>query len=260
MPEIYTCSLIWVAGFAILGWVYAVMARHYSHVDSMWSLFMLIVAIQTAMMQDSLSARGLFVLIAAGLWSVRLSAYITLRNWGKEDYRYETIRQNNEPYFWLKSIYIVYGFQALLAWLIAYPLYVAVASSVEWQWLDVLAALLFVFGFLYEAIADWQLYQFKGKAENAGRVMNAGLWRYSRHPNYFGESLVWWAFALFALSSGSLMALFSAVLMNLLLLKVSGVALMEKTIPQRKPAYADYMATTNAFIPGKPKKSGMHDA
>lgn len=253
MSMLYLHCLYAILAFALCGWLLSFALKHYSHVDSMWSLFMLLAAYTTALFQTDWSLRGQLVLLLATLWGLRLSLFITWRNWGKEDYRYETIRQNNEPHFWLKSIYIVFGFQAVLAWLISYPLYIAVNETQPLNALDALALVLFMVGLYWEVVADWQMARFKQQPNNQQRVMNQGLWRYSRHPNYFGECLIWWGFALFALATGDAWAILSASLMTLLLLKVSGVALMEKTITQRRPDYAAYIEQTNAFIPGLPK-------
>lgn len=251
---IYVYCLYAVLAFALSGWLLSLATRHYSHVDSMWSLFMLMVACASAIFSNDLALRAQLVLLCVTLWALRLSLFITWRNWGQEDYRYETIRQNNEPHFWFKSLYIVFALQAVLAWLVAYPLHASIQSSADLHLLDVLALLLWLTGLVWEVVADQQLARFKANPDNRGKVLNTGLWRYSRHPNYFGECLVWWGFALFALAAGQALGLVSALLMTLLLLKVSGVALLEKTIQQRRPEYAAYVATTNAFIPGMPKK------
>lgn len=251
---VYLYCLYAILLFALCGWILSFVTRHYSHVDSMWSLFMTVSAYTTALFYNTLSVRGMLLLAAVTLWSLRLSLFITWRNWGKEDYRYETIRQNNEPYFWFKSIYIVFGLQAVLAWLISYPLFAGISSIQPLQVIDALATLLFVTGLYWEVVADWQLARFKAKPEHAQAVMDKGLWRYSRHPNYFGECLIWWGFSLFGLAAGSPWSLAAGVLMTLLLLKVSGVSLLEKTIETRRPAYKAYIASTNAFIPGLPRQ------
>ena len=121
-----------------------------------------------------------------------------------------------------------------------------------------LACLLWLAGFLVETIADNQLYHFKSNSDNRGKVLRSGLWKYSRHPNYFGECLVWWAFYLFALSVGAWWTIFSPLLMTLLLLKVSGVSLMEKDITERRPQYRDDVENTSAFIPWKPRNSKIY--
>lgn len=257
---IYYYALIAILTFALCGWLLSFATRHYSHVDSMWSLFIAITAYVTAIFTYDLSLRAALVLAAVTLWALRLSIFLTWRNWGKEDHRYETIRINNEPFFVFKSVYIIFAFQGVLAWLISYPVYSAVSSHTPLQWLDYAGLSLFVIGFYWEVVADWQLMQFRAQPEHDAAVMNHGLWRYSRHPNYFGEALIWWGFALLAATDGNVFIWFSPVLMTFLLLKFSGVYLMEQTIHRRRPGYREYVATTNAFIPGLPKsKRADHD-
>ena len=185
------------------------------------------------------------------IWSLRLSIYITARNRGKpEDYRYKTIRANNDPGFAFKSLYIVFGLQGVLAWLVALPLLPAIASDSALTTLDLVAATLWLVGFIFEAVGDYQLSRFKAREDSKGRVLETGLWRYTRHPNYFGEFCIWWAFYLFAVTSGGWWTIVSPILLSLLLLKVSGVAMLEKTISKRRPKYDEYIRRTNAFFPG----------
>jgi steroid 5-alpha reductase family enzyme len=251
---IYAYSLVAIGLFALWGWLFSLARRNVTHVDSMWSLFFVIATFSSCMLMHELSTRILLVLILLTLWALRLFVYLTWRNWGQhEDLRYVKIRQNNEPHFWLKSIVIIFGLQAILAWIISISLFGAVTSHATINGLDYLGIALFVFGFVWESIADWQLSRFKANPNNKGKVLNSGLWRYSRHPNYFGECCVWWAFYLFALAGGAWWAIISPILMTLLLLKVSGVSLLESTIVGRRPAYADYIKNTNAFFPGLPK-------
>ena len=134
------------------------------------------------------------------------------------------------------------------------PLAAAIYQPVELNTWHFVAIALFITGFLFETASDWQLVNFKRHAENKNRVLSSGLWRYSRHPNYFGEAVVWWSFFLFAMGSGAVWTVFAPVLMTLLLLKVSGVTLMEKDISERRPAYREYIETTSAFIPWLPKQ------
>jgi steroid 5-alpha reductase family enzyme len=154
--------------------------------------------------------------------------HITVRNHGQpEDRRYQKIRANNQPNFAFKSLYIVFGFQALLAWIVALP-FLAIVRLQDLGVLSLLGALIAAVGIVFEAVADAQLESFRVNAANKGRVLDTGLWRYSRHPNYFGECCVWWGFGLMALSTGAWWALASPLLMTLLLLKVSG------SVPARK--------------------------
>lgn len=250
---LYLYALLAILTFALCGWFLSFATRHYTHVDSMWSLFMALTAYTTAIFVFDLSLRAQLVLLAVTLWSLRLSIYLTLRNWGKEDHRYDTIRKNNEPHFWFKSLYIIFAFQAVLAWLISYPLYVAVSSQAALNAWDVIGFSLLTIGLYWEVVADWQLSRFRAMPDNQQRVLNTGLWRYTRHPNYFGECLVWWGFAVIGAATDNPWVWLSPVVMTLLLLKVSGVSLMEQTIHSRRPGYADYVKNTNAFIPGLPK-------
>jgi len=180
-----------------------------------------------------------------------------VRNWGEpEDRRYQEIRRNNEPHFGLKSLYIVFGLQGFLAWVISIPLLFTLYPVTNFHWLDAVAVLLWLVGFIFESLADWQLFRFRRDDANQGKVLDSGLWRYSRHPNYFGEFCIWWGFYLLAIPTGGWWTIYAPALMTLLLLKVSGVLLMEKGIGSRRPAYQAYIERTNAFIPGKPCDSG----
>jgi len=232
--DVYFYSLYAIGAFAMLGWGISLLTKQVSHVDSMWSLFFLIAGLTVAYCSQPLGDRAWLVLGLLALWSIRLSAYITWRNRGHEDIRYIEIAKNNEPNFWLKSIYIVFGLQGVLAGIISIVLFAAInASEAGLTALDYAAAALVLFGFCWESIADWQLSIFKADSDNAGKVLDNGLWGLSRHPNYFGECCVWWGFFLFALSAGAWWAVISPILMTLLLLKVSGVSLLESTITGR---------------------------
>jgi steroid 5-alpha reductase family enzyme len=248
---IYLVALGAILAIAALAWVVSVLLQNVSFVDSLWSLFFLVAAIVFAVELESISARSALVLALVAIWAVRLSLHITVRNWGEpEDHRYQAIRTNNEPGFVVKSLYIVFGLQGLLAWIIAAPLLPAMAATTDLGALDYIAVALWLFGFFFEAVGDYQLSRFKADPDSSGRVLNTGLWQYTRHPNYFGEFCIWWAFWLFAASSGAWWTVFSPLLMSFLLLRVSGVAMLEQTIEERRPEYAEYARSTNAFFPG----------
>ena len=252
--QIYLYGLCAMLALGFAGWLISLYRNNVTHVDSMWSLFFVVGAITYASQITNLSSRSMVVLSLLVLWALRLCIYLTWRNWGPhEDHRYAAIRSNNSPGFAFKSLYIIFGLQAALAWIISMPLLGALNSSQPMNMLDYAGIALLSFGLIWETLADWQLSAFKAKPQNKAKVLNTGVWRYSRHPNYFGECCVWWGFYLLALAAGAWWALPSALLMTLLLLKVSGVALLEQTITERRPEYAEYIRTTNAFIPGCPK-------
>jgi steroid 5-alpha reductase family enzyme len=248
---------------AILLWLVSLQKRDVSIVDSFWSLMILLSGLVFFISTEQLGERSYLVFTLAVIWAIRLSAYISWRNRGKpEDFRYQQIRANNEPYFNYKSLYIVFGLQAVLAWIVSLPLLSAIdsqgSSDSDLYWLDYLALALWLFGMFFEVIGDAQLARFKADAANKGKVMAQGLWRYTRHPNYFGEFCIWWAFFIFALAAGYWWSIISPVLMSLLLLKVSGVSLLEKDIHERRPAYAQYRQRTSAFFPWWPKTIKPH--
>jgi steroid 5-alpha reductase family enzyme len=240
---------------ATLTWLLSLPLRNVAIVDSLWSLLLFAAGVVYALGADPRAPRLAFVLWLAALWAARLSIYITARSIGKgEDARYQAIRARNEPHFQWKSLYLVFWLQALLAWIISLPLLGAFASNQPVGWLDYAGILLWTTGMLFEAGGDWQLARFKRNPANAGAVMNRGFWRYTRHPNYFGEFCVWWGFFLIALSAGAWWSAPGALLISFLLLRVSGVTLLEKDIGNRRPQYADYVLKTNAFFPGPPRK------
>jgi len=242
-----------LVALAFATWLVSLWRRDASIVDGMWPVFIAAAALVYAQSAMPLDARALAALALLLVWAARLCIHITVRNHGQpEDRRYQKIRANNPP-FWIRSLYIVFGLQAVLAWIVALPFMAITRESSNVAVLDVLGFALAGFGLLYEAVADWQLERFKSRPENRGRVLDTGLWRYSRHPNYFGECCTWWGFGLLALATGAWWALASPLLMTVLLLKVSGVTMLESDIGERRPEYARYRRETNAFLPGAPR-------
>lgn len=244
------------AAIALLTWFASLAYRDASLVDRVWSLCIVGAGFAYAAALLQTGPRTAWMLGIAGLWALRLSLYITWRNWGEpEDRRYQAIRARNEPHFALKSLVLVFALQAVLAWIVSAPLLAGVSASREWSALDTAGFVVAAFGLVFETAADWQMARFKADPAHQGRVMDRGLWRYSRHPNYFGECCVWWGLYLMALAAGGAWSIVSPLLMTVLLLKVSGVSLLEKDIGERRPAYRDYVARTNAFVPGPPRKA-----
>ena len=188
-------------------------------------------------------------------WALRLSAYIFERNRGRpEDRRYRAMREKRGQSFWWRSLYVVFLSQALLAWIVSWPTLAAIASPRPINWLDAAGTTLWLFGLTWETVADRQLARFLAGDRDQNAVMDRGLWRYSRHPNYFGECCAWWGLFLVAAAGGAWWTIVSPLLLTWLLLKVSGVALTEKDIAERRPAYRDYLRRTSAFIPWPPPR------
>lgn len=238
-------------------WLLSLPLRNVSIVDSLWSLLPAAAGISYAsqLAPRPLGTRAIVVLALLLAWALRLSVYITVRNAGHgEDRRYQAIRARNEPGFAFKSLYLVFALQAVLAWVLSLVLLASLRSPAPWNpWLDVPGALLAALGLAWETIGDWQLSRFKRDPANRGRVMDRGLWRYSRHPNYFGESCVWWGLWLLALGAGGAWSIVSPLMITFMLLRVSGVTLLEQDLRERRPDYRQYIQRTNAFFPGRPR-------
>jgi steroid 5-alpha reductase family enzyme len=233
-------------------WAASVPKRDVSIVDSAWAFLVLVPALVVAGVLPQVGPRAAVVLGLATAWALRLSGYIAWRHRGEpEDRRYQAIRRRNEPHFAWKSLYLVFGLQALLGWLVAAPLMAAVASPAPWNALDALGLALAAFGLLFETVADAQLARFRADPRNRGQVMDRGLWRYSRHPNYFGECCLWWGLWLVGAAAGAWWTVLSPLLMTVLLLKVSGVPLLEQDLGRHRPGYAEYVRRTPTFVPWK---------
>ncbi len=245
------------AGVASLTWVASLARRDVSLVDRVWSFVIAVPVLAYAwVLPPAGDACFTVMAVLLVLWAVRLAAYVSWRNWGHgEDRRYQAIRARNGPSFPLTSLVYVFFLQAVLAWLVSLPFLAVLARPGSWSALAALGAALAALGFAFEAVGDQQLAACKADPANRGKVMDRGVWRYSRHPNYFGECCVWWGFFLMAVPAGGWWSIVSPLVMTGLLLKVSGVALLEKDIGERRPAYRDYIARTNAFFPGPPKKA-----
>jgi len=265
----------WALGAACLlaglTWLLSVVKRDVSVVDGVWSLLILGSALVGSWLLNGAAGATHPAMLLLAAWALRLAIHITWRGWGEpEDHRYQIIRARNQPNFAFKSLYLVFALQAVLAWIVSFPLLAMATTAAQSgsgeasaPWLVAAGLALSAAGLVYEAIADWQLAAFKREPANHGQVMNRGLWRYSRHPNYFGECCVWWG--LFAAAIGSdgataMWTVLSPVLMSTLLMKVSGVPMLENGISERRPGYRDYVLGTNAFFPGPSRRGNSLSA
>ena len=251
-------NLATVTTMMTVGWIFSVLRHNVTIVDSLWGLGFVLVAGVTFWTGNGFSARSLLILVLTAAWGLRLAGYLTWRNWGKaEDHRYGQWREKSGHRFWFVSLFKVFWLQALFLWLISLVLQKAQLSPEPSRLtgLDMLGAVVWATGFVFESVGDWQLARFKADPDNRGRVMDRGLWAWSRHPNYFGEFLVWWGFFLVALATpGGWWTMISPIIISIVLLKMTGVPLTEAALKTRRPGYADYIRRTSTFFPRPPKK------
>lgn len=248
-----------VAALFVALWAASVWKRDASIVDPFWGLGFVAVAWSTWWQAERPPGIALAIVVLTTVWGLRLSLFLFWRNRGHgEDYRYREMREYHGERFKWVSLGTVFGLQAIILWFVSFPVQWGIAARVETvasRWLELAGVLVWSIGLFFEAVGDWQLARFKRSPDQAGKVLDTGLWRYTRHPNYFGDCCVWWGFYLLACGGGAWLTIASPLVMTLLLLKVSGVALLEKSIGNRRPEYAAYVARTNAFFPGPPRRS-----
>lgn len=245
-----------VLGLAFLLWLLSLARRDASIVDIFWGPGFVALAWLYRGMADAVGPRTWVVPALVTIWGLRLAIHILWRNHGRgEDPRYRAMRRKWGRRFPLVSLGTVFWLQGVLMWIVAAPLAQVQTSSAGWSRFDGLGVVLFATGFTFEAVGDRQLARFRADPANAGRVMDRGLWRYTRHPNYFGDALLWWGLGAFALATpGGAWTLVGPALMTLLIVRVSGVTLLERGLRESRPDYADYTRRTSAFIPWPPRR------
>ncbi|WP_425401086.1 DUF1295 domain-containing protein [Aeoliella sp.] len=254
MSSLLLWNLLTVAFLHTAVWLVSLLKRDVSIVDLFWAVGFAVITCRTALLVQWTPLSGLLVAMVL-IWALRLSGYLTWRNWGEpEDHRYGKMREYWGRRFPLVSLFTVFLLQALLTWIVALPVQTSILQGGNLGVFATIGVLLWTIGLVFEAVGDWQLARFKADQANAGKVMDHGLWRYTRHPNYFGEFLVWWGIYVATLEAGFVWwTLIGPVLMSILLLKVSGVTLLEKSLQARKQGYDDYARRTSAFFPWLPK-------
>jgi steroid 5-alpha reductase family enzyme len=251
------------AGAAILAmmtilWLASIFLKNVSIVDLFWGAGFVLASFVYYFFADGNTTRKLLLLILVTIWGLRLSVYLAWRNIGKgEDYRYKEFRKNyGEKRYWWVSFFQTFLLQGVLMWIISLPVLAAMFYGKEQNlgWLDFTAVILWLIGIAFEAGGDFQLARFKKNPSNKGKVLNTGFWKYTRHPNYFGDAAVWWSYALFSIAVDSYWPIIGSIIMTFFLIKVSGVALLEKSLVDTKPQYREYIRRTSAFFPLPPKK------
>jgi steroid 5-alpha reductase family enzyme len=259
VAELFGATALTVAGCMVALWLLSLALRNASIADIFWGPgFVLIAALTFFWTNGGGSPRSWLLLGMVGLWGLRLGAYLLWRNAGHgEDPRYVAMRRHWGARFWWVSLFSVFILQGAFLWIVSLPVQLGqVARGGPFGALDALGLALFTLGLFFEAVGDWQLARFKADPANAGEAMDRGLWRYTRHPNYFGDFCVWWGIFCVALAAPhGVWSVFGPALMSFLLLRVSGVPLLERSIHRRRPGYVEYAKRTSAFFPRPPRRT-----
>lgn len=256
LSTILSVNVILIAVCLVAIWVVSLRLKDVSIVDVFWGLGFVFVVWMTATLVGFEGARSWLLVTLTTLWGLRLSLYLFWRNWGHgEDFRYRAMRERIGSRFWIVSLFLVFGLQGCVMWIVSLPIQAGqLAGTVPLGWFDIAGVIVWTLGMLFESIGDWQLAQFKRNPANRGKVLRAGLWALTRHPNYFGDFCVWWGLYLIAVGAGARWTIVGPLVMSYFLMRVSGVPMLERSISKRRPAYEEYVASTNAFFPGWPRQ------
>jgi steroid 5-alpha reductase family enzyme len=230
--------------------------RDASIVDVFWGLGFVAIACLSLLASPMATPRTWLIAGLTTTWGLRLAGYLAWRKFGQpEDHRYEALRRQFGGRFWLVSLLLVFGLQGVLMWIVSLPLQLAPFGTSGLNGMDALGTAVWALGLAFESVGDFQLARFKADPANRGQACDRGLWRYTRHPNYFGDFLVWWGLYLIALAGGApWWTLASPLVMSYLLTRVSGVQLLEKSLKDRTAGYQEYVLRTSAFFPWPPRR------
>jgi len=246
-----------IAVVMVSTWLLSVALKNASIVDIVWGAGFVVVTWVMQLTIEGDSSRQWLITAMVSIWGLRLSGFLARRNIGHgEDWRYVAMRKRHGRRFPMVSLVTVFALQGVVMFLVSLPVQLGHADrSPSVGPLAVMGLLVWFLGIVFEAVGDMQLRRFKKDPSNAGLVMDRGLWSLTRHPNYFGDSCVWWGIGIVAAEAGTAAwGLIGPVVMTLFLTKVSGVPMLERSLAKRKPGYADYMARTSGFFPRPPKK------
>lgn len=258
MGDVMLASAVAILILMVSTWIVSVIIKNASIVDIVWGLGFVVVAWVGRVVGDGNEARQWLLTLLTTLWGLRLAGYLAWRNTGHgEDFRYRSMRKRWGSRFPLVSLLTVFGLQGTLMWIVSLGVQLGQADATpDLGILALIGVVVYAVGLFFEVVGDAQLTKFKADPASAGRVMDRGLWRYTRHPNYFGDACVWWGLALIAAETGGgAWGLIGAAVMSFFLRRVSGVTMLERSLKKRREGYAEYIARTSPFIPRPPKRS-----
>lgn len=257
--ELYSLAAATVGSIALVLWLLSVPLRDASIIDMFWGpLFVAIAWVLLPASDGEMGARSYFMTLLVTLWGLRLGFHLMARNLGSgEDSRYQLWRQHGGSLWWLKTLYRVFALQGVLALLVCTPIIAAFYRPDGFSILNLIGAGVWAVGFAWELIADIQLTRYLQRTHNSDEtdgVLDTGLWRYSRHPNYFGDALAWWGLGLLAFTPTTWWALIGPAVMTAIFLGISN-SVIERGLNKRRPKYAQYVAKTSKFFPW-PSRAG----
>ena len=243
-----------VGALMVSVWLLSVVLRDASIVDIVWGLGFAVIAVVGSFLGTE-TPRARLVLALAAIWGMRLAVHLFRRNAGKgEDYRYQAMRRRWGSRFGVVSLFTVFALQGVIMWVVSLPVQAAQTATGGFTVTDAAGAAVWLLGFAFESIGDEQLRRFKADPASQGRVMDSGLWRYTRHPNYFGDATLWWGLGIIGAGTGAWWSLVGPLVMTVFLLRVSGVPLLERRMQRTRPGYAEYVRRTSSFLPLPPRK------
>jgi steroid 5-alpha reductase family enzyme len=258
MGHAMALAAIAIVVLMLITWTISILIKNASIVDIVWGFGFVVVAWTVRLGTDQGDSKRRWLLVAmTTVWGLRLAIYLFVRNHGNgEDYRYRAMRRHFGDKFGLISLYSVFGLQGLLMFVVSLPVQLGQADPTPKVGIIAFIGVgVYAIGLLFEGVGDYQLARFKRDEANKGKVMSLGLWRYTRHPNYFGDACVWWGIGIVAAETGSgAWGLIGSAVMTFLLRRVSGVTMLEKTIGKRRQGYDEYIRTTSPFVPRPPKR------
>jgi steroid 5-alpha reductase family enzyme len=257
VTTILLASAAVAVGAFLLLWLVSLPLRNSSIVDPFWGPGFVVVAWVAYAVAGDPGGRGGLLASLVTVWGLRLGVHLAVRNRGKgEDFRYQAFRLRWGARYWIVSLFTVFLLQALLLWIVSLPVQVAMGAGGDPGPLAIAGVAVWVAGLFFETVGDLQLTRFKRNPANRGKVMDGGLWGLTRHPNYFGDFTVWWGHFLVAVAAWDMVwTIVGPLVMSFLLLRVSGVTLLEKSLTRTRPGYAEYAARVNAFFPGRAGRS-----
>ena len=257
MADAMLVAAITILCIMVATWLLSLILKNASIVDIVWGLGFAITSWVLAITIDGDNTRQILLAVMVGSWGLRLGGYLAKRNIGHgEDWRYKAMRKKKGARFGLISLVTVFGLQGVLMWVVSLPVMFGNSDATPGVGpLAVIGVMVWAVGLSFEAVGDWQLVQFKKDPNNVGKVMQTGLWSLTRHPNYFGDALLWWGIGIVGAETGSgVIGFIGPVVMTVFLLRVSGVPMLERSLMKRREGYAEYAARTSSFIPRPPKR------